>query len=189
MHRLIAAALLALGLAIPAFANPDFELGPATGTLAPALGAPLDMLGKPRTLDTLRGDKGTVLVFFRSAAWCPYCQAQLINLNQGVAEMEKRGYRMAAISYDTPDVLAGFAAERGLRYTLLSDPASQIIDRFGLRDPQYKPGSRAHGVPRPIIIVLDRGGVVRAKLYEAKYQARPPLPLVLETLDKVGSAR
>jgi peroxiredoxin len=36
------------------------------------------------------GDKGVVLFFFRSAAWCPFCQAQLIDLNSGVADIEKR---------------------------------------------------------------------------------------------------
>jgi hypothetical protein len=30
---------------------------------------------------------------------------------------------------------------------------------------------------------------VKAKLYEAVYQARPPLPLVLETLDKLAAGR
>ena len=60
-----------------------------------------------------------------------------------------------------------------------------MIDRFKLRDPQYKPGSRAFGVPRPIILILDRKGVIRAKLYEETYRTRPPLPLILDALDKV----
>lgn len=189
MLKLILATFLTLGLAslgmtLPAAANPDFALGPDVGAMAPTIGTPPDMTGRPRSLDSLRGANGTVLFFFRSAAWCPYCQAQLIELNKGVAALEKRGYRLAGLSYDKPEILAAFAAERGLQYTLLSDPASQVIDRFGLRDPQYKPGSRAFGVPRPIILILDRAGVVKAKLYEANYQARPPLPLLLETLDK-----
>jgi hypothetical protein len=45
------------------------DLGPAVGTKAPDIGAPLEQSGKPRTLASLQGDKGTVLFFFRSAAW------------------------------------------------------------------------------------------------------------------------
>lgn len=177
---------LSLGLALPAAANPAFELGPATGAMAPSIGTPLDETGKPRALGSLMGDKGLVLVFFRSASWCPYCQAQLIDLNSGVAEMAKRGYRIAAISYDQPSVQASFIADRQIKYPLLSDPKSEVIDRFNLRDPQYKEGSRAHGVPRPVIFVLDRKGVIQAKLYEETYKTRPPVGLVIETLDKVA---
>ena len=189
MGKFISIIILALGLALPAAANPGFELGPATGTVAPSIGAPLDETGKPRSLETLMGERGLVLVFFRSAAWCPYCQAQLIDLNSGVAAVEKRGYRMAAISYDQPSVQAAFIANRQIQYPLLSDPKSEVIDRFNLRDPQYKEGSRAYGVPRPIIFVLDRKGVIQAKLYEATYLVRPPVGLVIETLDRLSAAK
>ncbi len=188
LGKFIAVIMLALGLAAPAAAAPAFELGPASGTVAPSIGTPLDQSGKPRSLDSLMGEKGLVLFFFRSAAWCPYCQAQLIDLNSGVAEIARRGYRLAGISYDPPSVQAEFIADRAIRYTLLSDPKSEVIDRYKLRDPQYKPGSRAYGVPRPIIFVLDRKGVIRAKLYEETYKTRPPVGLVIETLDKISAA-
>jgi len=81
---------------------------------------------------------------------------------------------------------ADFIAKRGIHYPLLSDPKSEIIDRYKLRDPQYKKGSRAYGVPQPIIFVLDRDGVVQAKLYEDTYTKRPPASLVVETLDKLA---
>jgi peroxiredoxin len=134
------------------------------------------------------GEKGLVLLFIRSADWCPYCQAQLIDLNTAVAGIERRGYRIAGISYDSPQILSTFIERRGIKYTLLSDPKSEIIDRYNLRDPQYKPGSRAYGVPRPIIFVLDKSGTIKAKLYEESYRERPPATLVVETLDKVAAA-
>jgi len=186
MGKIIAALFFALGL-MPAMANPDFNLGPAIGAQAPSLGQPLDAGGKPRSLDSLMGEKGLVLFFVRSAAWCPYCKAQIIDLNSGLGEIGKRGYRLAGISYDKPEVQAGVTAEHQIKYPLLSDPQSVVIDRFKLRDPQYKPGSRAFGVPRPIIFILDRKGVIKAKLYEETYRTRPPLPLILETLDKVSA--
>lgn len=78
---------------------------------------------------------------------------------------------------------------RSIRYTLLSDPQSEIIDRYKLRDPQYPPGNRAYGVPRPIIFILDRNGIIKAKLYEATYTKRPPVGLVIETLDKLNAGQ
>jgi hypothetical protein len=43
-------------------------IGLSVGQKAPAFSAP-DQLGKQQTLDTLKGPKGTVLLFFRSADW------------------------------------------------------------------------------------------------------------------------
>lgn len=44
------------------------ELGPAVGTKVPPFSAP-DQDGRMQTLDTVRGPKGTLLLFFRSADW------------------------------------------------------------------------------------------------------------------------
>lgn len=185
MIRIAAAALMFLATMVPAAANPDFELGPQIGSVIPAIGAPLDSTSTPRTLKSLMGPKGLVLFFFRAASWCPYCQAQLMDLNGGLKEFEARGYGLAGISYEEPAKNAAFIAERGIGYPLLSDPGSKIIDRFSLRDPQYKQGSKAFGVPRPIIFILSHSGVIQAKLYEAAYTKRPPATLVVQTLDNL----
>src|SRR6266849_2442806 len=94
------ASILSLAFLVTAFAVPASaeDLGPPVATKAPDIGTRLDQTGKPRRLSDLIGRNGLVLMFFRSADWCPYCQAQLIDLNSGVAEIEKRGYRIAALS-------------------------------------------------------------------------------------------
>jgi peroxiredoxin len=162
------------------------DLGPAIGTAAPDIGIRLDQLSKPHRLQDLMGRNGLVLFFFRSADWCPYCQAQLIDINGAVAEIEKRGYRVAGLSYDSPEILEAFTVKRHLTYTLLSDPKSEIIDRYNLRDPQYPQGSKAYGVPRPIIFVLDPHAVIKAKLYEESFKNRPPVTAVISKLDELS---
>jgi len=174
-----------LAASIPAKANDD--LGPPTGVAAPSIGKPMDHTGAARDLQSLMGTKGLVLFFFRSADWCPVCQAQLIALNGGNSGIEDRGYKLVGISYDTPQTLAAFVERRNIQFTFLSDPKSEIIDRFELRDPQYPPGNRAHGVPRPIIFVLDRQDVILSKLYEQTFRTRPPIGLVLSTLDRLAA--
>ena len=179
-------ALLALAggsLSVTAWAE---DLGPPVGMAAPDIGTRLDQTGRPHRMIDLMGKNGLVLFFFRSADWCPYCQAQLIDVNGGIAEIEKRGYHVAGLSYDSPEILQAFAVKRHLTYTLLSDPKSEAIDLYKLRDPQYPPGSRAYGVPRPIIFVLDAQGVIKAKLYEESFKNRPPVTAVISKLDELG---
>jgi peroxiredoxin len=186
LMRSLALALLVLAGGPLVVASAAEDLGPPLGTKAPDIGTRLDQTGKPHQLTDLMGKNGLVLFFFRSADWCPYCQAQLIDINGGVADIEKRGYRVAGLSYDSPEILQAFTVKRHLTYTLLSDPKSEIIDLYELRDPQYPPGSRAYGVPRPIIFVLDAKGIIKAKLYEESFKNRPPVTAVISKLDELG---
>jgi peroxiredoxin len=162
------------------------DLGPAIGTKAPDIGTRLDQSGKPHQLSDLMGRNGLVLFFYRSADWCPFCQAQLVDINTGMKEIEKRGYRVAGLSYDSPEILQATTVKRQLTYTLLSDPKSEIIDLYNLRDPQYPPGNRAYGVPRAIIFVLDTQGIIKAKLYEDNFKYRPRVTAVISKLDELG---
>ncbi len=175
------AAIFAL-LAGPALAAID--IGPAVGAHAPALAATVtDDAGHPATLKSIAGRKGTVLMFFRSVKWCPYCQHQMIEFKAAKAPLAERGYSLVAISYDAPDTQAAFAAKQDIPFTFLVDPGSKTIDAWALRDPQYAPDSFAYGVPRPAIFVLDRAGVVRAKLAEDGYKVRPSVEAVLAAVD------
>jgi hypothetical protein len=67
MPKWIVAMALALAAISQGVAAQD--LGPAVGTKAPDIGTPPDQYGQPRTLASLMGAKGLVLLFFRSAAW------------------------------------------------------------------------------------------------------------------------
>lgn len=164
-------------------AMPAMAAIPDVGDTAPAFSA-RDSSGKPQSLRSLAGLKGTVVLFFRSAEWCPYCKAQLIDVNaRAAAAVKERGFGMAALSYDSPAVLAKFAAERGIAFPLLSDPESKVIDGWQLRDPQYKPDSRAAGVPKPAIFIIGRDGRIKARLMEDDYKKRPQVEAVLAAVD------
>jgi peroxiredoxin len=177
--------LAAVALLWPAAAH-AFDVGPATGSQIPPLHA-TDAAGKPADLTSITGKSGVVLIFFRSAKWCPFCQKQLIEFRDAQAPLEARGYKLAAISYDPPEILTQFAKQREIGYTLLSDTGSVTIDAFGLRDPQYESGSFAYGVPRPVILIISPKGVILAKLAEEGYKIRPSVQSVLETVDGLGS--
>jgi peroxiredoxin len=160
------------------------DVGPPVGEQIPAFEA-RDAQGKPVQWTDIAGSKGTVLVFFRSARWCPYCQAQLIALKDAAVPLSQRGYQLVAVSYDEPEVLANFIKLRAIPYTLLSDKNSAMIDAFKLRDPQYKSDSFAYGVPLPSIFVISPAGMVQAKLAEEGYKTRPPVETVIAAVDAV----
>lgn len=125
--------------------------------------------------DVALGDllkKGPVaLVFYRSADWCPFCKKQLQDLEQNRSAIESAGVQLIGISYDAPATSAAAAAKLGLTFPLLSDTDSKVIDAYGIRNADAK--GKADGVPHPVVFIVDRTGVIRAKLMRDGYRGRP----------------
>jgi len=162
------------------------DFGPAIGEHID-IGTLADQTGTACDLASLTGENGLVLMFVRSADWCPFCQAQMIEINGSLAEIESRGYAMATISYDNTDILSRFTAREGIGYTMLYDEGSQIIEKYGLRETNYEEGHRAYGVPKPIVFILSPAGEIKGKLFEENYRVRPPATAVVEALDAIDS--
>lgn len=160
------------------------ELGPKVGAKAPAFSL-TSTTGETKTFADLKGSRGLVMVFVRSADWCPFCKLQLQNLNSVAKDLDTLGWPMVAVSYDSTETLERFSAASKLDYRLLSDQSSKAIDAFGIRNESAK-GARFSGIPHPIILFIGADGSVKAKLYEQRYQDRPPSGLVLETAKGLG---
>lgn len=50
-----------------------------------------------------------MLVFSRSADWCPYCRMQIIELQRSREDVQRSGYELAVVTYDSRDTLKRFA--------------------------------------------------------------------------------
>jgi hypothetical protein len=86
--------------------------------------------------------------------------------------LEKHGVRIAAVSYDSQEVLKGFADKHGIGFPLLSDRDSAVIRRFGIFNPNIAPDLRAHGVPHPVDYLVAPDGTLIRKYFVANYQHR-----------------
>lgn len=144
-------------------------VGLRPGERAPDFSA-RDQFGKTQTLASLRGPKGTILLFYRSADWCPYCKGQLIQLQAAKARFEKEGIALAGVSYDSVEILKFFSERRKIEFPLLSDPDSKIIRAYQVLNTEAI-GPNA-GMARPGYFFVDPQGVIREKFFEAKYRER-----------------
>lgn len=183
--RWIASFVVATLALVSAASAQTHTLGPAIGATLPMIEAP-DQDGATRSLSSLAGPNGLVLLVTRSADWCPFCQVQMVGLEGMRGEIERRGWRLAAITTDTIAEHARFAAMRDIGYPMLSDAQAAIVRQLGLLDPTQPPGSRHNGLPVPTLLFVSPEGVVRAKLGDANYRVRPAPETVLATLDGLG---
>src|SRR6202000_1946444 len=102
------------------------DAGPALGSKVPPFKA-RDQFGHEQSLATLVGQNGLVLLFVRSADWCPFCKEQLVQLQKAQHHFRQKGLNLAAISYDTVEIFKAFSQRYDITYSLLADPNSEII--------------------------------------------------------------
>lgn len=142
--------------------------------------------GKWWTRDSIMGPQGAMLVFSRSADWCPYCKTQIIELQGRLAELKAKGLGLAVITYDSPAVLADFSTRRSITFPLLSDPGSETIKAFGILNTTVEEKSTSVGIPFPGTFIVNRAGVVTARFFEDAYQERTTVSNILL---KLGDGR
>ena len=145
-----------------------------------------DQNGKMRSFSDLTGEKGLVLVFIRSAEWCPYCQKQLIELDKNRKDFNDAGYNIASVSYDPVAQLEKFKTKNNPKITLLSDPASKSIRAFGILNIANAKGTFSYGIPYPGVYIVSKDKKVQAKFFEADYKERPSIKELMDEIKKLN---
>ena len=121
-----------------------------------------------------------------------------MELQDRLEELRGQGLGVAAISYDSEEVLADFSQRRGITFPLLSDDDSEVITEFGIvntvvvealgpngDDPdvladmakyvQVRGANNTRlitGTPYPGTFMLDRNGRVTSRFFEEFYRER-----------------
>ncbi len=186
------------------------RLGPQAGQRVPDFSL-RDQAGRIRTLESIMGPRGAMLVFVRSADWCPYCRTQLVELQGRVEELRKTGIGLAAISYDSQEILADFSTRHGMTFPLLSDVGSATIKRYGIlntvveealgpngKDPAVladlrlyatvnEPTDRLRGIPFSGTFMIDRQGRVTSRFFEDFYRERSTTSSIMLRVGTAGT--
>ena len=105
---------------------------------APAIGATIedftlpDADGQERSLKSLAGKKGTVLIFV--AVQCPVSNAYNERMEKLAADYKAKGIAVIGINSNVKEdgaAVKAHAAENKLTFPILKDPGNKIADRLG----------------------------------------------------------
>ncbi len=102
----------------------------------------------------------------------------MVQLQRDLKSIEDAGIQVIGVSYDEPAVLGRFAGKMKITFPLLSDPESRTIDAYHIRNEAAR--GRIAGVPNPGTFLLDRKGVIRAKLFLEGYRDRHTTKALIE---------
>jgi hypothetical protein len=81
-----------------------------------------------------------------------------------------QGVKLAAVSYDSEDILKYFADLHKIEYPMLADPDSKTIRAYGVLNEEAT--GMQKGFARPGYFFIDPNGIIREKFFEAKYRER-----------------
>ena len=104
-------------------------------------------------------------------------------MQRNLKSIEEAGVQVVGISYDEPAALKRFANQMKIAFPLLSDPGSETIDAYHIRNEAAK--GRAEGVPNPGTFILDREGMIRAKLFLEGYSQRHTTEALIEAAKSI----
>jgi len=140
---------------------PDFSLSNATG-------------GTIKLSDLLNNGK-VVLTFYRGT-WCPYCNLQLNQYQQALANIKDAGAQLVAISPQTPDESLNIKEKNELQFEVLSDNGNIIARQYTTVfkngdepintmtalgfdfDAHYSDDSRE--IPVPAVFIIEQNGTI-----------------------------
>jgi len=127
----------------------------AVDALAPDFSG-LDADGKEFRLSDLRTP---VLLKFYRGYWCPYCVAELTQLNEFAKDFAALGIKLVAVSSDRVDELRPFKRKHDWDITLVADPALAIHRLYNVQQRNFTPRRgpfRELAIPTTILIDRDR---------------------------------
>ena len=144
-----------------------------------------DSNGHILKLEDMQEGWDLVLVFYRGH-WCGACQNQLLNLKDDYSKFTAQHTALAAISVDTIEDSAHFTQEWRFPFPLLSDTRLQVIDAYGLRNPN---GHDGKDISHPAVIIIDSGKRVRYKYVGKTPMDRPADDEILFEIQKIQQSK
>ena len=102
----------------------------------------------------------------------------MVQLEEWRGRFEEVGVKIAAMTYDSLDILKEFHDYRDLGFPLLRDVDGQHVNALGVPDENL-----GQGIPLPGILWLAPDGRIQAKFAVPGYRTRPPLDEVLSMVN------
>ena len=146
---------------------------------------------------------GPVIVTFYRGSWCPYCNLQLRALQAKLADIQKLGATLVAISPEVPDDSLTASEINNMEFTVLSDQDAKVASQFGVAwevpefllehmrvdrqlDLKKVNNGNASVLPIPATFILGTDGVVKWNYVNIDYRTRSEPDDIIEALKNIS---
>lgn len=143
--------------------------------------------GDTVSLSSLLKDGPVVITFYRGG-WCPYCNFELREYQESLAEIKSLGASLVAITPELPDASLSTSEKNELAFDVLSDVNAEYAKSLGLVfslpeelrpiylsfgiDVEAHNGSGQFDLPLAATFVIAKDGTIASAFVDADYTAR-----------------
>jgi len=166
------------------------------GQSAPEFEA-LDQNGKMIKSSELLIEKQLIVVFYRGQ-WCPYCNRHLSELQDHLADFQRAGAQVVAITPEKTENINKTLAKTKANFPVLWDRDNSIMKAFGVDfilpenlqekyrtfgvDLTVANGNATQTLPVPATFVIGKNGKVKYLQYDPDYKNRSATKEILKHL-------
>ena len=155
--------------------------------------------GEIIALDTLLAKGPVVLIWYRGV-WCPYCNTQLIAMQNALPEIQSLGATLVAISPQLPDSTLSTTEKDALTFEVLSDVDNKTARHYGLVysmppavaeelkkhvDLAAINGNNRNELPLAATYVIDQTGTIRYAFIDPDYRKRAEPAEIIQSLKDI----
>jgi thioredoxin-dependent peroxiredoxin len=152
------------------------------GSKAPAFSLPASTGGKVALKD-LQGQ--TVVLYFYPRDMTPGCTTEARDFQAAMAEFRRLGVVVLGVSKDSIESHCKFASKEKLKFPLLSDPDSKVIEKYGAWGEKNMYGKKSMGIIRTTVVIGPDGRVF--KIFP-KVRVKGHVDEVLDTVRQLSAA-
>ncbi len=148
-------------------------------------------------------EKSLVVLSFYRGGWCPYCNMELHALQELLADIEKAGAILLAVSPEVPDHSLSTHINNKLTFDILYDKGNEVAKKFGLvfqlpevlkpiyanfgLDIQGHNGDDTFKLPMPATYIINQKGKVLYDFVDADYTKRSEPGEIIDILNTINS--
>lgn len=146
-------------------------------------------------------EKGPVVISFYRGSWCPYCNLELIALQEKLPEIKRAGAQLVAISPELPEHGKDLIKKHGIEFVVLSDVGNKtardynlvfklpdnligVYEKFGINLGESN-GDDSHELPVPATFVIGTDSKIKYAYADVDYRKRAEPANVVKALNEL----
>jgi len=159
-----------------------------------------DQNGNEIVLKDLRKKGPVILVFYRGY-WCPYCNKELLRLEDSLQLIVNKGAQLIAITPEKQEGVAKTIEKTKATYPIITDEEMKIMKAY---DVTYQVDDKTVGrykmasidlaanngqkpgavyLPVPAVYIINKDGEISYRFFDPDYKKRPSVKDLLENLN------
>ena len=156
-----------------------------------------DQNGKTVELNKLIKSGSVVIVFYRGE-WCPYCNKQLMELEDSLALITSKEASIIAVSPEKQENITKTIQKTKATYSITSDDSMKIMSAYKVAfeldeqtNEKYKKwginlsdknGNNGNNLPVPAVYIINKEGKITYRYFDVNYKNRVSVSEILSHL-------